>query len=86
MKVINEVHEKAVIAKFLNRNSQISNCLVLGKKLLKFDVRLLKKKIDVSLRKFVKFFNTSYKGFYCTICDSENHKYFNLMDRSIQFS
>jgi hypothetical protein len=33
-----------------------------------------------------EFFYESYKGFYCSICNYENHRFFNLERREINFS
>jgi len=33
-----------------------------------------------------EFFKQTYKGFYCSICDYENHKYFDQENNKIQYS
>lgn len=40
----------------------------------------------MNLKKMEDTLMDSYKGFYCTICDQENHKYFDLERREIIFS
>ena len=64
-----------------NRNQRISNCNILADRIQKFEVDELIKQIRSNLESLRKFFITSYKGFYCGICNYDNHKYFDLEDK-----
>lgn len=43
-------------------------------------------KIKQNIKEMEDFFFDSYKGFYCSLCNYENHKYFNLEKNEVVFS
>lgn len=65
---------------------KISNCKEISKRLLSFEIVLLQEKIVENLKKMEEFMFESYKGFYCSICNYQNHKFFNIERQEIVFS
>ena len=43
-------------------------------------------KLDAQMRLMNEFFKTSFKGLYCSICDSQFHKIINLEEKTIKIS
>ena len=76
-----EVEEKAKFLIQKLKNKLFSNCKVLGKKLLEFQAE----KVTVELKKAIDdiytFLETSYNGFYCSVCDYRFQTAFNEVDR-----
>lgn len=64
------------ILKILKRK-EISNCKELSKRVVTFKIKMIKERIMENVKKLEEFLYDSYKGFYCTICNYENHKFFN---------
>lgn len=73
------VSKKAVV-------KRIANCKLLADRILNFEVKEIQSQIKKNLNKMRDFFKDTYKGFYCTICNYENHKYFNKEQKIITFS
>lgn len=55
-----------------------SNCKVLAKRVLHFDVKTIGPKLSEALDGMHKFFTTSYKGFYCMICDANMNPFISV--------
>ena len=60
---------------------KIANCKELSKRILKFEINDLEEKIEDNLKTMEDFLFHSYKGFYCTICNYQNHKFFNIENK-----
>jgi hypothetical protein len=73
-------HTKGVIVK------KVSNCKLLAERILNFEVSQVEKKILENLENLKKFFIQSYKGFYCTICNHDNHRFFKKEANTVLFS
>lgn len=56
---------------------KIANCKELAKRVTSFKITMIEKRILENVKKLEEFLYESYKGFYCTICNYENHKFFN---------
>ena len=69
-----------------NRNKKVTNCGQMAKRLLMFSVKDIREKITENLMKMRDFLVQTYSGFYCTICNYENRKYFNKKKMEITFS
>lgn len=57
---------------------KIANCKELSKRILNFEVTQLEEKIKENLKNMEEFLFYSFKGFYCSICNYQNHKFFNV--------
>ena len=64
----------------------ISNCKLLAKKILLFEIDTTHNEIMKSFKKMEKFFVKSYSGFYCAICDHKNHLMFDADDPTVFYS
>lgn len=60
------------------KDKEISNCKELAKRIKAFQIDKIKEKIEENLKNMEEFFYETYKGFYCSICDYNLHKYFNI--------
>jgi hypothetical protein len=68
------------------KNKNVSNCKVLARKILHFEIKEIAPKLKEAVRTMHEFFFDSYKGMYCMLCDGFTHEYFNLKRRTITFS
>lgn len=60
-----------------------SNCNKIAKTINKVLASKHEKMVAAAARKAFKFLYESRRGFYCTICDQRNHKYFNLKAETV---
>lgn len=60
------------------KKRQVSNCKILTNKLSQFQIEYVYPKIEEQLRHMFDFFENSYKGMYCAMCDSKSHEYINI--------
>lgn len=58
----------------------------MAKRVVSFDITFLEERIKENLKKLEEFMYESYKGFYCSLCNYQNHKFFNLENEEIIFS
>jgi hypothetical protein len=65
---------------------KVSNCKVLARKILHFQIKDIAPKLKEAVRTMHEFFFDSYKGMYCMLCDGATHQYFNLKRKRIIFS
>lgn len=65
---------------------KVSNCKVLARKILHFQIKDIAPKLKEAVRTMHEFFFDSYKGMYCMLCDGYTHQYFNLKRKRIIFS
>ena len=68
------------------KNKKVSNCKVLARKILHFQIKDIAPKLKEAIRTMHEFFFDSYKGLYCMLCDAYSHQYFKLKRREIVFS
>lgn len=68
------------------KNKNVSNCKVLARKILHFEIKEIAPKLKEAVRTMHEFFFNSYKGMYCMLCDGFTHQYFNMKRRRITFS
>ena len=64
---------------------KISNCKVLGKRILHFEVSALIPQIRKNIKKMRDFLETSYRGVYCGMCAHETHGYVDTKRKIISF-
>jgi hypothetical protein len=78
-----EVLIKNILKKLEMR--KISNCKVLGKRILHFEITALVPQIKKNIKKMRNFLEQSYKGVYCSICDHDNHMFIEDDKRIINY-
>merc|ERR1711976_72692 len=72
--------------KLIEKKKDIANCKVLAERILVFEIDKLISKIKQNLRKMEDFFYDTYKGFYCGVCNYENHKFVEEDKLTITYS
>ena len=65
---------------------KVSNCKILARKILAFEVKDMASKLKEAIRGMHEFFFDSYKGMYCVLCAGDTHSFFNLKEKKIIFS
>jgi len=75
-------------AKMMKNNivKKVANCKLLAERDLNYEISQIREQVLQNLKKYQDFFETTYKGFYCTICNFDNHKYFDMASQTIFFS
>ncbi len=75
-------------AKLVKNNivKKIANCKLLADRILNYEVNQIKEQVRQNLAKLQDFFQTAYSGFYCTICNFDNHKFFDSPTQTVFFS
>lgn len=67
-------------------SKKVANCKILGERILNFDIKTIGPILLQSLNNTIEFWTTSYQGFYCSICDQDNHQFFNTTTNKVVFS
>jgi len=83
---LQKVNSAAVVLRYRLRKQQASNCGLLADKLVAYNIEGLAQKIFENIKRMEQFFKTSYSGFYCSLCDGENHKFINAKRSEVVFS
>lgn len=78
-KVIEDIQKKL-------DHRRISNCRELAKRINNFEVPLIVPKIKKNLDDMRDFMITAYKGFYCSICNHDNHPHIDTSKKTITYS
>lgn len=86
IKELKYVYDLALKVNTKLKFKKISNCKELSKRILSFEIVLLQDKIMENLRRMEEFMFKSFKGFYCSICNYQNHKFFNIERLEIMYS
>jgi len=73
-------HVKSVIVK------KVSNCKLLAERINSFEFAQVAKKIEEHLINMKEFFVKVYEGFYCAICNHDNHRFFKKDTMTMIFS
>ena len=63
----------------------VSNCKILARRISQIQVQIVGPQIETAFRHLHDFFEMSYKGFYCSLCDAEKHQFFDLENKKIIF-
>ena len=66
-------------------NKKNANCRILAKRMLVFQIKTLGPKLKEAIRQMYEYLHTSYKGFYCNLCDAEKQKFFDLRKKKFYF-
>ena len=64
----------------------MKNCKVLAMKVKSFKVRKIIRILLRDLKRYKRFFETSYKGFYCELCDARKHRFVDMNKKNLIFS
>ena len=83
---LDEVHRFSGKLSKVLKKTKVSNCKILSQVLMKFKTRSLIKRIRGNFHKMKNFLMKSYQGFYCSICNQENHQFFNTDNSTITLS
>ncbi len=74
------------IEKF-KRLQKVGNCKLMAERLISYEVPDYMAEILVEFKsKMQAFFNQTYSGFYCSLCNAENHPFINNLTKKIIFS
>lgn len=65
---------------------RVANCKLLSERILNFEVREIHAQIRKNLNKMRDFFKDTYQGFYCSICNHDNHKFFDQNQKVVVLS
>lgn len=86
--LIEKLIEVQKLAKIVKGNivKKVANCKLLAERILNYEVEQIKEQVRQNLAKLQDFFQTAYSGFYCTICNFDNHKYFDSATQTVFFS
>lgn len=74
-----KVAKKAIV-------KRVANCKLLSERILNFEIKEIHNQIKKNLQNMRDFFKETYKGFYCTICNHDNHRFFDKDQKIIIFS
>lgn len=83
---LNKVATAAHGVSWKNRHLRASNCGILSDRIGAFDIATLSPKIHDNLGRLQEFFRKSYGGFYCSLCDSNSHSFFNATSKNVTYS
>ena len=64
----------------------VSNCKLLASRILTYEIDEVKQQIFQNLIQSKEFFVKTYRGFYCTLCNYENHRFFDPTLKTVTFS
>lgn len=76
------------IAKMIQRKlevKKVSNCKVLARKILHFQIKEIAPKLKEAVRTMHEFFFDSYKGMYCMLCSADTHQFFDMKEKKIYY-
>ena len=83
LNVVNKIRNRAEDALEKNRNQKLSNCNILANRIARFEIDDLILQVRNNLHKMQRFFKQSFKGFYCAVCNYDNHKFFDLETKTL---
>ena len=78
-----ETKKRAEYLLKLLRIKEYSNCKVLAKRIVEFDIDKVSTFLKKSIIEFHTFLKETYNGFYCSICDFKNHRAFNFKTKTV---
>lgn len=83
---INAVAQGAQVAtKIGSRISATNNCKVLSNSIKQFQVSDVNFYLENIAKAYFGYHGSNFKSFYCTLCDADSHKYFDLTQQKIHY-
>lgn len=70
----------------LQKKKQQGNCKFIAERIVSYNAEILKDSISKSLKKVGTFVENSLEGFYCSLCDFENHQFIDTEKSRIMYS
>ena len=86
MQVFLIASNKAKNIEEIQKTKQIGNCKLLAERILNYELETSHEDVLESLENLDLFFNTTYSGFYCSICDAKYQKNLDSKKSKIFFS
>lgn len=81
-----DVHHFAELTIKKLQVKRVANCKVIAERILTYKTADIMDQIKTNLRKMEDFFTSTYQGFYCSICNHDNHKHFDIDKSTVNFS
>ena len=83
---LDEVYLKANALLKKLEEEEDSNCKVMAKRVKDFNLPVVVERLKEGFKEMHEFFKFSYEGFYCSLCDVENHKFISTGKKTVTFS
>lgn len=80
-----KVQELAATVK-ANISKNVANCKMLAERILNYEASQVVAQMKENLAKMQEFMQVAYSGFYCALCNHENHEFFDIPSQTIFFS
>ena len=68
------------------KDRNLSNCKILAQRVLHFQIKQVAPKLTEVMQNLEDFFEESYKGFYCSICDARTQSFILVEEKQLVFS
>lgn len=68
------------------KKKTVSNCKILARRVNQMQIQVVGPKVLTELRHLHEFFDMTYKGFYCSVCDAHKHQFFNIELKTIVYN
>lgn len=68
------------------KKERISNCKIYAKRIVHFEFKDMALRLKGALVSMHEFFERTYSGFYCSLCDAENHKFIRKETSEVIYS
>ena len=85
LETLEKVKSLAVTIK-ANISKNVANCKMLAERIINYEASEVVAQMKENLTKMEAFMRTSYSGFYCAICNHENHQFFDEPSQTVFFS
>lgn len=64
----------------------VSNCKLLSRRVLEYNINMVGPRLKEALRAMHAFFQDTYKGAYCSLCNADYQSFFHVEDKTITVS
>lgn len=71
---------------FSKKFSRKSNCKMMATRMLQFQIETIAPKVGHNISKMHAFFDTSFSGVGCAVCDAKNHEFLNMGEKTLSVS
>ena len=83
---LKKVNKRAETTKNLLEKQPVSNCKVLSRRVLHYQIDELESHLNDAVEDMYDFLYKSYEGFYCSICDASTHQFIDDKNFVFQLS